>query len=144
MSGGETGGGEHGKKMEKLSIYGSCLLLLFLFGCVSSNKPAAIADSGFRQRTHQFTSRHGEQEAAKDFANGVYAIYSANAYTLYYPGLDIEVGGAVVKKFGVRHIEGTSDTIKSSEHRDFILAAFHFASKYNRKKLELLKSSGKL
>lgn len=142
MSGAGIGGAEYREKVKKLSIFSSCLVLLFLVGCASSHK--LVLGSDYRQRAHQFTSRQGAQEASKDFAQGEYEIYTANAYTLYYPGLDIEVGEAVAKKFGVRHIEGTSDAIENSDHRDFILAAFYFASEYNRKKLALLKSSDTL
>lgn len=142
MSGAWTGEEEYREKVKNLWIYSFCLAVLFSLGCASSNRPAL--DLSYRQRAHQFTARHGAQEASKDFAQAEYGIYSAKAYTLYYPGLDTEVGEVVANKFGVRHIEGTSDAIKNSDHRDFILAAFYFASEYNRKKLELLKNSEKL
>jgi len=121
---------------------GGILGALFFHGCVSNDEVSN--GTNYRRLANEFASKNPGKEAKKDFDKASYEIYSAMSYELYYPGLDIEVGEAVVKKYGVKHISGTTGSIESDAHRDFNLAAFHFAAQYNRAKMNLLRDSGKL
>lgn len=128
--------------MRYLGLFSVIFAVIVLPGCVSSNQGSA--ESGYRRRADAFASRNPVREAEKDFDQGAYEIYSAMSYGLYYPGLDIEVAQEVVKKFGAKHIRGTSDAIESDAQRNFNLAAFHFGMQYNQRKMQLLRDSGKL
>ncbi len=126
----------------RLIILFSGMFFVFIFqGCVSSSSGP---DSSYRRQASYFDSKNPVREAERDFKKGSYEIYSAKSFSLYYPGLDIEVGEAVAKKHGAKHISGTSDEIESDAHREFNLAAFHFAMQYNQRKMQLLRDSGKL
>jgi len=128
--------------MKFLILLSGISVILVFQGCVISNQGGA--ESSYRRQANYFASRNPVREAEKDFKKNSYEIYSAKSFNLYYPGLDIEVGEAVAKKHGVKHISGTSDEIESEAHREFNLAAFHFGSQYNQRKMQLLRDSGKL
>ena len=130
------------RELKSLLIMGGMFGVLFFQGCVS-NHPVS-GSMNYRRLANEFASRNPVGEAKNDFDNGSFEIYSAMSLGLYYPGLDIEVGEAVVEKFGVKHLSGTTDAIQSNAHRDFNLEAFHFGSQYNRTKMKLLRDSGKL
>ena len=128
--------------MKLQMIYSGLLAALIFQGCVS---PKQIANSPkYNRLAKEYAAREPAGEAKRDFDQGSYEIYSAMGYGLYYPGLDFDVGEAVAKKFGVKHLSGTTDAIRSDDHREFILAAFHFGMQYNQVKMKLLKDSGKL
>ncbi len=123
-------------------IYCVLIAALILQGCASPDQKSH--NPKYNRLAAKYASRDSVGEAKKDFEQGSYEIYSAMAYSLYYPGLDYDVGDAVAKKFGVMHLSGTTDAIKSDAHREFVLAAFHFGMQYNQMKMKLLKDSGKL
>lgn len=128
--------------LKTLLISGGIIGVLFFQSCVSTDQVSK--GTNYRRLANEFASRNPDGEAKTDFDNGSFEIYSAMSLGLYYPGLDIEVGEAVVEKFGVKHLSGTTDAIQSNAHRDFNLEAFHFGSQYNRTKMKLLRDSGKL
>lgn len=134
--------------MKFVWVYCSLLVILVFQGCADLNRGEGGSDgandASYRRRTREFESRKAVKEAAADFDRASYGIFSASSYSLYYPGLDFEVGKLVGEKFGAKHIKGTSDVIVSDAHRNFNLAAFYFASEYNRQKIKLLKNAGKL
>ncbi len=129
-------------------VYCSLLVIFVFQGCADLNRGEGgsdgASDASYRRRTREFEAKKAVKEAVTDFERASYGIFSASSYSLYYPGLDFEVGKLVAEKYGVKHIKGTSDAIVSDAHRNFNLAAFYFASEYNRQKVKLLKSSGKL
>ncbi|MFK5924154.1 MAG: hypothetical protein QM496_18405 [Verrucomicrobiota bacterium] len=137
------------KSVMKFAWVYCSLLVIFVFqGCADLNQGQGgsdgASDASYRRRTREFEAKKAVKEAVTDFERASYGIFSASSYSLYYPGLDFEVGKLVAEKHGVKHIKGTSDAIVSDAHRNFNLAAFYFASEYNRQKVKLLKISGKL
>ncbi|NOX99718.1 MAG: hypothetical protein GXP30_08330 [Verrucomicrobia bacterium] len=130
-----------------MNLFVTCGIIgvaLVFQSCVISGNGAGAVESRYRRLADEYDSKNPVREAERDFKKGSYEIYSAKSFSLYYPGLDIEVGEAVAKKHGVKHISGTSDEIESDAHREFNLAAFHFAMQYNQRKMQLLRDSGKL
>ena len=128
--------------MRFVTIFSSIFVLFALSGCVISDQNSS--ESAYSRMTNNYASRNPVREAEKSFKQGDYEIYSAKSYSLYYPGLDFVVGETVAKKFGAKHIRGTSDVIESEEHRELNLVAFQFGSQYNQRKMQLLRDSGKL
>ena len=61
------------------------------------------------------------------------AIYG---YTYEVPGVENK---AIIKEYGMRPIEGTSDVVEGQEHKHLIDLARTYAKAYNQKLLKILK-----
>jgi len=85
-------------------VYCSLLLIFVFQGCADLNRGAGGSDSAndasYRRRTREFESKKAAKEASADFGRAAYGIFSANSYTLYYPGFDFTVGKLVGRSLG--------------------------------------------
>ncbi len=76
-----------------------------------------------------------EKDLDKNIADGDQRFIAIHGYTYMFPGVEKD---AVVKLYGFRPIEGTSDVIESEEHGQLMNLAKTYAAKYNKALLEKL------
>lgn len=74
---------------------------------------------------------HPERDVAKNVAHGDFQFIGINGFTCDAPGTESDPD-ALIRKFGVRCLDGTSDVIEGEEHRKLIEKARAYAERYNR------------
>jgi len=100
--------------------------------------------SPYWKYAQRFAGREPHEDAAAAFGKKRYAIYSANGYALYYPGLDYGLGRLMASRFGKMSLPAFSDMVSGKEHLAYIRLAEQYAAAYNREMRRLLTESGQL
>jgi hypothetical protein len=127
----------------KLS-FAVAILLLSISGVCGSSEPekdirivttnAAILETTLRG----LNLEHPEEDMKKNASHRDFRFLTVCGYTCYPPGIS-EVDYPLIKKYGVRYMEGTSDVIEGKEHGYLIRKAIEYSENYNRTLLKELK-----
>ncbi len=96
----------------------------------SRTEPPRIDDSHVLALLRWVDSADAEVDASKAIAGGHPQFLGVLGYGPYVPGTQV-TDSALIRKTGVRFLDGTSDMLLSDEHGRLVHAAIKYAEEYN-------------
>lgn len=119
--------------MHKKYFYNFMLLLaLSLFSCQTMNSANATTMVAIlKTELASLNLENPEVDLERNYLHGDKRCIGIYGFTLLCPGLE-DISYDLIKKYGVRPIEGTSDSIESGEHGRLIGLATKYAKTYNQ------------
>ena len=112
----------------------SVLFVALAAACASHAAPAQPASSAVGTLRHTLSELNIDsprEDLRKNRSRGDNRFVGINGFTCLPPGLD-DKEIALVRKYGLRCLEGTSDMIEGKEHEKLLSRAIAYATAYNK------------